>query len=219
MNRILITGLTGNVGTACRNKALELEWQVRGIAKSINLDLCDWGATERFLDNQEPFDLVVAAHGWHHIDRIAELNEKMWHRVMDNNATASASLTANLLKYHKLNAGGLIIYCTSIQGSHTRAGRGAYSAAKNAEEGLMRAVAAEIGPDRRALCLRMGQLETQMSSINLPEAEVKRLQAKCYTPWVPVAEVAEMCFALYEMKHMTGTCVELDSGHSKNIWS
>jgi NAD(P)-dependent dehydrogenase (short-subunit alcohol dehydrogenase family) len=216
--RVLISGILGNVGTACMARAYELDWQVAGISKRANLDLCDWPATSSWLSNLQAVDLVIMAHGKHHIDRVADLTAAQWHEIMDNNATASASLTSALLKQERLNPDGLIIYCTSIQGSHTRAGRGAYAAAKCAEEGLMRAVAAEIGPDRRALALRMGQLDTQMSSIKLDDTEVARLQARCYTPWVPVTEVAALCFALYDMKHITGTCIELDSGHSKNIW-
>ena len=216
--RVLISGILGNIGTACSARAYELDWQVAGISKRINLDLCDWSATAAWLTHVQSVDLVLMAHGKHHIDRVAELTERQWHDIMDNNATASASLTSAILKQDKLNPGGLIIYCTSIQGSHTRAGRGAYAAAKCAEEGLMRAVAAEIGPAKRALALRMGQLETQMSSIRLDDAEVIRLQKRCYVSWVPVAEVAKLCFDLYEIKHMTGTCIEVDSGHSKNVW-
>ena len=137
---------------------------------------------------------------------------------MDNNLEASVALTSALLKYDKLRSGALVVYCSSIQATHTRAQRALYAAAKAGTEGFMRGIAAELAGAARTVCLRMGQLQGQMQHIKLDTAEIARLQQRCYTPWSSTADIARLIWQLYEQPALTGACLELDSGQSRNVW-
>ena len=217
--RILITGAYGNLGQACMVEAGKQGWQAVGMSRRTGQDLTNWLATDRFVRNQAGFDLVMLAHGTHRIISSKDTTKSDYDYVVENNLEACVSVTTALLKAYKLNPGGLIVYCSSIQANHTRANRALYAAAKAGIEGYCRGISAELAGYGRAICLRLGQLQNQMSEIKLDQAEISRLQARCYTPWGQTADIARLIFQLYAQSSLTGCVLDIDSGQSNQIWS
>ena len=216
--RVLITGCTGNLGQACLAYARQHDWEFARVSRSYGLDLTNWEATNKYISSSISYDLVIMAHGVHRIINVANTVESDYNYVLDNNLASCVSLTSALLRHSKLNAGGLLVYCSSLQATHTRAKRALYSAAKAGLEGYMRGVAAELTGSRRALALRLGQLETQMTDVKLDSEEVARLQARCYTPWNKTMDIARLIFDLYTQPGITGCCLNVDSGQENAVW-
>lgn len=226
--RVLITGISGNVGLACLSLFPQRGWEAIGIARhrvsdrleDYQVDLTQLDEVIEFVYHQLPFDLVVMTHGTQHGIEIGTNGFVDWYQdVMNNNLHSAVYLTNALIEQEKLNSGALIIYCSSIHARQPRASRGPYAIAKAGLEALARVVAIEQAKNNiRAIALRLGQLEKPMAGILFTpeqEAAIKNL-----TPlkWVDPDEVAALCLALYGQKSMTGATLDLNSGHSLNAW-
>ena len=223
--RVLITGATGNIGKVCVEHADGLDWQVRGASRhgvpDLRIDAVDltrWGVVDYWTYCQQPFDLVIMAHGVQVPATAKQLTEDMWRSVLDNNLSATVALTHALICHQKLASGSLVVYCSSIQSYTPRAGRGAYAAAKAGLEAFGKTVAAELAPETRVISLRLGQLTKTMAGIEFPEAECAKLEARTLLPWIDPVDVAKLIWTLYEQPGMTGCVIDVDSGHGRNVW-
>jgi len=215
----LISGATGNLGRACMTYAQRQGWQALGLARSTGDDLTDWDKTDSlFWHSRNTYDLIVVAHGTHRVRDIANTTQEDWEYVLRNSLDSVASLTTAILKYGRLRQGGLIVYCSSIQAQHTRAGRSAYAAARAGIEGYTRGVSAELRDYARAVCLRMGQFDVQMRDVKLSAEEKAKMQDRCYAPWLKPSDVARLIWQLYEQPGLTGSCIDLDSGQGLDVW-
>jgi NAD(P)-dependent dehydrogenase (short-subunit alcohol dehydrogenase family) len=203
-------------------------WQVVGVSRGgshlagyHSLDLVEYDSqVENFVYEQPSFDLVIMTHGVQQPAEVGQLNfYRIYEEVREVNLDSVVYLTDQLIEQDKLNPGALIIYCSSIHATQPRKSRGPYAVAKAGLEALARVVAIEQADKGiRAVALRLGQMEKPMAGIVFtPEQEVA---IKECTPlkWVSPDEVAALCLALYGQKSMTASVIDLDSGHSINIW-
>lgn len=241
--RILVTGATGNIGKAAIRLFLEQGWDVVGVSRTPfpslanfhldytdlpleyhQLSLCLDIDIARFLESQAPFDLVIVAHG---VQQPAELGTAnfidTYYSVIDGNLTSAVYLTQQLIEQDKLNPNALIIYCSSIHATQPRKSRGPYAIAKAGLEALTRIVAVEGAGNWRAMALRLGQLEDDgkpatMRGIRFSPEQLKALKGRCLTDWVQCDNVAKLCLGLYEQTEMSGAVIQMDSGHSLNIY-
>lgn len=243
--RVLISGASGNVGRACMLHFASQDWDIVGVSRSItspipdewkkhneyfrkvethHLSLCLDIDVNHFLINQPPFDLVIMAHG---VQQPAELGTAnfidTYYSVMDGNLTSSVFLTQALIEQDKLNEGALIVYCSSIHSTQPRKSRGPYAIAKAGLEALTKIVAVEGAGNWRAVGLRLGQLESDgrpaaMKGIRFSPEQLETLKGRCLTPWVKCENVAKLCLSLYGQTEISGAILDVDSGHSLNIW-
>ena len=222
---VLITGATGNIGHACVQEAVTRHWDYDGIARHslatphvYSVDLCVPEAVETFLiGHGVRYDLVVMAHGTQCARPLCEFDEDYILGMMDNNLLSFINLTSWLARGHVVNDGGLIVYCSSIQASNPRAGRGAYAICKAGIEALARSAAVEMAPVR-TVAFRLGQLTETMKGVSFDPVQRQSLEARSILPWVEPCDVAKLCFDLYTQKSLTGATLDLSSGHILNIW-
>lgn len=226
--RALITGSTGNVGSATAKLLLANGWEVIGAARHVDydsgydthaVDLADPDEISQFIPRKK-FDLVVMTHGTQHGVEIGDPAFESWYKeIVDNNLTSAVHLTNHLIFNKLLNPGALIVYCSSIHATQPRKGRGPYSLAKAGLEALARVVAIEQAPTARAVALRLGQCSQPMKGIVFTPEQEAAIRDKTPLQWVEPAEVAALCLALYDQKSLTGETIEISSGHSLNIWA
>lgn len=226
--RVLITGSTGNIGKEVALLAAKNNWSCDKVhRKNIpseegarGVDLTRWYASDYYIQytNKEGYDLVVMAHGTQKPMRIVEMTPTSWCDILDSNLTSCVALTQALVRHGRLKEGSLIVYCSSIQSNTPREGRGAYAAAKAGLEAFAKVAAAELAPNTRVVALRLGQLTKTMNGVVFDPEQLEKLQKRSLLPWVEPAEVAQLCFDLYKQKSITGSIIDLDSGHGRNIW-
>lgn len=222
-HNVLITGINGNVGIKCLEMVQRMAWDYTGIAREYKTDLSNWDDVWRFANqkqiDQEKFDLVIMAHGSQQTATLDEIMRIQYHDIIDNNLTSSAYLTMALKQCDLMNEGGLIIYFSSIQATQPRAGRFAYAIAKSGIEGLTRSAAVEFFEnDVRCVGLRIGQMTKAMKGIEFTPKQMTDIEANIPLPLVSPESVAQLCFNLYFQKSITGTVIEISSGHNLNIW-
>lgn len=220
--RLLLTGATGNVGQACREVFADwaiTAWSKHGLDDTLGVDLQRWQASAYQLRHvTEPFDLVIMAHGTQQPQRLADITEDNYNNIVGNNLTSCVALTNALVQKQLLAPGSLLIYCSSIQATTPRVGRGLYACAKAGLEAFMRTAALELAPQTRAIALRLGQLTTTMGGIEFTTTERVVLQARALLPWVEPLAIAKLCLNLYEQPSMTGCVLDVDSGQGRNVW-
>lgn len=238
--RVLISGVSGNVGKACAKLFLAQGWEVVGVSRSAGalsagplakadlyiLSLTIDSDIARLIESQPPFDLIIMAHG---VQQGCEIGSPdfvdAYHSVIDGNLTSAVYLTQELIRQGKVNEGGLIVYCSSIQATQTRAGRGPYAVAKAGLEALTRTVAVEqAGRGIRAVALRLGQLADDeggaatMRNVVFSPEQVEAIRNRTPLPWVKCENIARLCLSLFEQTEMSGCVLDMDSAHSLNIW-
>ncbi len=227
---ILITGATGNLGSALVNYVQTLNnldankpdwhitaWSKHGANDSTALDLTRWYASAYALHHCQPFDLVVMTHGLHSTLGIAEYTPEQTNLILQTNLTSCIALTHNLVTLKKLNSGALLIYCSSIQANTPRKNRGLYAITKAGVEALAKSVAQELAPVR-AVALRLGSFTTPMNHEQTLEPGDSYLTSRCLVDRLNPAEVAKFCVELYAHKSLTGCVIDYDAGMGRNIW-
>lgn len=227
--RALVTGISGNVGSATAKLLLANGWEVMGIARHVDyksgydvhlVDLIYPHEISDFLYQQAAFDLVIMTHGTQEPAIIGSDDfDVIYQRVRANNLDSAVYLTDALIHFDKLNPGALIVYCSSIHATQPRASRGPYAIAKAGLEALARVVAIEqSGAGIRAVALRLGQMETPMRGIVFTPEQEAAIKECTPLKWVSPDEIAALCLALYEQKSLSGTVIDVDSVHSINVW-
>lgn len=222
--RILVTGATGNIGTECMSIVDSCD-DIIGVARHNNgngailtVDLSDWYAVDRFVIDQDSFDLVIMAHGVQEPISLRDVTVNDWNTIVNNNLASCVALTTALVRHNKLRDNSLIVYCSSIQATHPRAGRGLYAIAKAGVEALCKIAAVELAPRTRTVALRLGQLTQLMKGIDIPAQALESMRARSQMPWVDPVDVAYFCLQLYDQPSLTGSVIDLSSGHELNIW-
>jgi NAD(P)-dependent dehydrogenase (short-subunit alcohol dehydrogenase family) len=230
--KVLIAGASGNVGTACINYFCQQEnTQVYGISRTtphvhnydnftfyqLNLDdYYDIKPMATWLGGQ--LNLVIIAQGTQQKLIIGKDALELGINIIRNNLLSAWSLTHTLIELDLLAQNSLIVYSSSIQATQPRAGRGPYAMAKAGIEALTKVVAVEQSPKVRTACLRMGQLSKQMKGIIFGPEQVKEIEDAVFTKLPTPKEIAQFCHNLYNMPGITGTIIDVDSGHHLSVW-
>lgn len=228
--RILISGASGNVGVACINYFCNQEnAQVYGLSRTTpqvkhydNFTFSNANLNKfhqpviRLFDCQ--FDLVIMAHGTQEKIAIGKESMTAIMKIIDSNLISALNLTDILIRYQLLAQDSLIVYSGSIQATQPRAGRGPYAIAKAGLEALTKIVAVEQSPRTRAICLRMGQLSKQMKGIVFNEDHVRSIKSITFAKFPTPKDIAKYCHNLYDMKGITGSIIDVDSGHHLSVW-
>lgn len=231
--RVLIAGASGNVGTACINHFCQQEnTQVYGVSRTTphikhyqnflfsKANLNNTHEIEqaiRLFDCQ--FDLIIMAHGTQQkltLGTPGSLEHGM--EIVKNNLLSAWNLTHVLIEFELLAFNSLIVYSSSIQATQPRAGRGPYAIAKAGVEALTKTVAVEQSPKTRTICLRMGQLSRQMKGIIFNPEQLKSIEDTVFTKLPTPKDIARLCRNLYNIQGITGTIIDVDSGHHLSVW-
>ncbi len=238
---ILVTGSTRGIGTAAAALFLERGGSVvlhgrrqadvdAAVARlsaahssdrvrGLSADLSDRKACRGLATSIDGLDILVNCGGIFREAAIAETSLALWDETIAVNLTAAWVLSQALLP--KLRATrGTIVNVGSDAALLGYAGCAAYCASKGALVGLTRALATELAPEVRVLCLCPGPTETDMMRASIgtaPDEEKARQQWASYTLLNRVAaptEIAEsiLLAASPRATYLTGSVIMADGG-------
>ncbi|WP_119304331.1 SDR family NAD(P)-dependent oxidoreductase [Dongia deserti] len=237
---ILVTGSTRGIGAAAARLFLErggsvilhgrrqadvdaavarLSTTYSGRVRGLSADLSDRTACRALAASIETLDVLVNCGGIFHEAAIAETSPTLWDETVAVNLTAPWVLAQSLLP--KLRASrGAIVNVASDAALLGYAGCVAYCASKGALVGLTRALATELTPDVRVLCVCPGPTETDMmrASISVaPDRDKARQQWASYTLLNRVASPVEIGEAILlaaspRASYLTGSLIMADGG-------
>lgn len=226
MHHALVTGATGNIGSAVvkslRTDNVFDRWQITrlsrsGCADSTACDMGVWNAIDYTVERlpSELYDLVVYAHGITKITPLLAYREVDYQRVMNVNLMGCVVMTQKLLQHNLLAKNALLVFISSIHAHAPRAERGLYAMSKAGLEAFAKSFAQEYHHCYRAVALRLGQCNVIMQGVN---ADKDYMASRLLTPLLDVDTVADFIIKLYDHPGLTGCVLEYDGGQGRNIW-
>jgi len=237
---IFITGSTRGIGAAAAELFLErggsvflhgrrqadveaavarLSPQYRDHVRGLAADLSDRQQCRALAQRIDVIDILVNCAGIFREAAIADTSLAIWDETMEVNLSAAWILSQALLPALQRRK-GTIVNVGSDAAILGYAGCVAYCASKGALVGLTRALAIELSPDVRALCVCPGPTETDMmqqSVASAPDEARARQQWASYTLLDRVAaprEIGEtiLLAASPRVTFMTGSVIMADGG-------
>jgi NAD(P)-dependent dehydrogenase (short-subunit alcohol dehydrogenase family) len=195
--------------------------ELRAGARGIAADLADRTHCRALAAKVGELDVLVNCAGIFREAGIADTDLALWDETIGVNVTAPWVLSQALLPTLRRRR-GVIINVASDAAVLGYAGCVAYCAAKGALVGLTRALATELAPDVRAICVCPGPTETDMMRDSIaaaPDREAARMQWASYPLLARVAapeEIAEVILfaASASASYLTGSVIMADGGAS-----
>ena len=144
-------------------------------AEGVALDITDSDAVRGFVDEVEPFEVLVNSAGTARHSSFADITPTNYQAVMDLNL--SATLFVSQAVVARLVAAGLpgsIIHISSQMGHVGGPSRAVYAASKFAVEGLSKAMAIELGGHNiRVNTVCPTFIETELTAKNLSNPDFR----------------------------------------------
>lgn len=197
---VLVTGSTRGIGSSAARLFLECGASVilhgrrqseidaasaklssshAGRVRGLAADLSDRGHCRALAAQISALDVLVNCAGVFREAAIAGTDLSAWDETIAVNLTAPWILTQALLPALRARR-GVVVNVASDAALLGYAGCTAYCASKGALVGLTRALAVELAPDVRAVCVGPGPTETDMMRASIATAPD---QAKAHQQW------------------------------------
>lgn len=238
--RVLITGSTRGLGLATARRFLEegahvlvhgrAEGAVLAIVQmlaevfprrvaGLAAGLSDRDAVGRLIGAAGDIDVLVNCAGIYEDMAIDKADEDHWNRTIEVNLTAPWRLSRGLLE-GLIRRRGVIVNVASDAGLLGYASSIAYCASKGALIGLTRAIAVEMAPHLRAICVCPGPIDTDMMRSNTasqPDPAAAARSWASYPHLKRVAQAGEIAEAILfaaspRCPFQTGSVITVDGG-------
>lgn len=227
IQKILLFGASGSIGSALREKFSEKSWQVIGISRGASNDknqIC-WNplieSSAEVLDQLRahgPFDAVCWAQGKNCNDSIYTFDVEQHREVYEANVVyILASLNA-LLKAGALKMPARLCVISSIWQEISRQNKLSYGVSKAALKGLVLSLANDLGADGHLInAVLPGALDTPMTRKNLSDAQMQAITSA--TQCGRLANLKDVANAVHylcsaENTGVTGQFIKIDLGFS-----
>ena len=227
IQKILLFGASGSIGSALREKFSEKSWQVIGISRGASSDknqIC-WNplieSSDEVLDQLRahgPFDAVCWAQGKNCNDSIYTFDVEQHREVYEANVVyILASLNA-LLKAGALKMPARLCVISSIWQEISRQNKLSYGVSKAALKGLVLSLANDLGADGHLInAVLPGALDTPMTRKNLSDAQMQAITSA--TQCGRLANLKDVANAVHylcsaENTGVTGQFIKIDLGFS-----
>ena len=188
-------------------------------ARGVIGDLADRDQCKAVARHAGDLDVLVNCAGVFRDSSIGDTTLDLWNETIAVNVTAPWVLSQSLLPALRRRQ-GVIVNVGSDAAVLGYAGCVAYCAAKGALVGLTRALATELAPDVRALCVCPGPTETDMMEASVATAAdpaAARRQWASYPLLGRIATPAEIAEAIVfaaspGARYLTGSVIMADGG-------
>lgn len=177
-------------------------------------------AVDQALQRFGRIDVAVANAGIGRRHSLEETTDEVWRAIIDTNLTGAFNLCRSAGLAMREAGSGTIVTVASGLGLVGMAGQIAYCASKGGMVVMTRALAAELAPSVRVICLAPGGIETPMTDDDFAaagDASAAREVALRRVPLGRFAESEEIASAIAAVgsglfSYATGSVVSVDGG-------
>lgn len=211
LKQLVITGGSGGLGTAVREKFTSTGWDVVSLGKA-DLDLMDKDAIRGFFEGKE-VDLLICAAGAINDKPLIKTTEDDWVELYGINFQAARESAMAVLPCMCRKGKGHVVFVSSFSASYPPPGQIAYATAKAALLGLSIDLADRFGKNGiRVNAILPGFLETRMTSMVSNERRIDVLRQHFLGSFNTPEAVAGFLYFLEEgMPFTSGQVFQLDS--------
>ena len=233
---VLITGASSGIGRACAKVCAEAgatciltgrnEDRLKATLDSLSgtghrmipADLTKGTERDALVASVEKIDGIVLNAGINDKSLVKFLKEDFVAKMLDTNFTAAAMLVQRLLKGKKLNAGGAIVFMSSISAFFPSITNAMYGATKAALNQFARVLALEVMPQRiRVNCIEPAFVETEMLQAYALQDNINAIRETNFNGrFANPEEIAYACqYLLSDATQMiTATTLVIDGGYT-----
>jgi NAD(P)-dependent dehydrogenase (short-subunit alcohol dehydrogenase family) len=238
--KVLVTGSTRGLGHAAALSFLiegaevvihgRNEDRVMGLVAALNLeypqrvrgyaaDLGERAGQDRLAAFAGDLDILVNSAGVYEECKLTEASDDHWRKIIEVNLTAPWRL-ARALVPALARKSGVIVNVGSDSALLGYAGSSVYCASKGALVGLTRALATELAPKIRALCVCPGSIDTDMmheAVASKPDPAAALQQWQTFSHLKRIATPGEIAEAILfaaspSCSYQTGSVIVVDGG-------
>ncbi len=186
-HRLLVFGASGAIGGAIAQSALQRQWHVTGVTRTLAAS-AEGGLSSLVFDpfapdadpdifrEQEPFDAVCWAQGANTNDSVYDVDLDRHAEIYRANCTYILATSQLLLRLDKLRAPARLCIISSIWQNLARQSKLTYCMTKAALQGLVLSASADLAADGHLVnAVLPGALETPMTRRNLSQAQIDTL--------------------------------------------
>lgn len=135
-----------------------------GVAGAATVDVSDRASVTELFESAGELDAVVTTPAVNVRKRLLDVTEEEFRRVIDVNLTGTFNVVTQAGRGMAARGGGSIVVISSIRAQVVEPGQGVYGATKAGVLQMIRALAAELGPQGvRANALAPGVVETPLT--------------------------------------------------------
>ena len=193
--------------------------KIDGKAQAFGADLTKAEQIDKLISDAGEIDVLVNCAGIYEDMPMATASEADWDRTIAVNTTAPWRLSRGFLPSLRKRK-GVIVNIGSDAGVLGYAGCVAYCASKGAVIGLTKALAVELAPEVRALCVCPGPVATDMmeqSVMKAADPDAERLRWASFPHMRRIADPAEIAEAVFfaaspDCGFATGSVIMVDGG-------
>lgn len=235
MKKVIITGGSGGIGSACvrafaaqgchvaftyhsHNDAAKSLSQETGAA-AVAADFADIASARAAacsaISALGGVDILVNCAGISQIKLFGDITDRDWQKMLDTNLSAVFAVTQEATNVMLRRHSGKIINIGSVWGNTGAACEVHYSAAKAGLRGMTRALARELGPSGITVnCIEPGVIDTAMNG-ELDDSAIRALIDR--TPLCRLGTPADVANAVLFLASdaadfITGTVLPVDGG-------
>lgn len=210
--KVLVFGGAGTLGSACLLELRQLGFEAISIGRDLSI-----------LETIGEIDGAIWAQGANFTGKFADTTAETWAEIWDGNFHFIVKSLGILLRGKSLNTGARLVIISSVWQELSRAEKVAYIASKAAVGGLVRGLAADLGPEGIAInAILPGVVNSPMTRKNLSAEQIKEISLA--TPGgdlVTPEEVARVAGFLIDngSRGINGQSIVIDKGWSitKNV--
>ena len=215
--KVFLTGGSRGIGKKIK-ETMELAGAKVTAPTREELNLEDEKSVEKYLGENAGVnpDIIICCAGINRLAGIGEIEHNLVQQVFQVNCFSTIEICKKYTSYMRKKHSGKIIFVSSLYAMVSRERRIAYSASKNALNGLMKSMALELAPDNILVnAVAPGYVMTDMTKQNLSLEEIKKIEEQIPTGRFQSEEdianmVAFLCSDLNNS--VTGQLIAVDGG-------
>jgi hypothetical protein len=225
MKRVLIFGVTGQIGSKICDTFLKKNFAVHGISSSTEIEIENKYKVHKFdvfnddfrgLNFNHKFDALCFAQGINLNDSIYDFDQDKCLELLKINSLYIPTAISKIINANLLNKGSHICVISSVWQNIARQNKLSYCISKSSIVGIINSLSVDLAKDNHLInAILPGALNTKMTLQNLDRIQLENIKKSTFFDSLPnIDDVANLAYFLCSENNtsITGQFINVDMG-------